>query len=139
MKRNFFLVNNGFFSQPRKGRDGIHAIFDIGQHNIEVGIRFHLDTDRTQTLTGHRIDFIDALKIGDRFFNLDKDAFFDFLRRRPEIGHSNRYLVKRYVGRALLSHGKGGSDTEGQNHYHEQVGGDMIACKPCDDAFLFRV
>ena len=130
------FVNDRFFRQCWKRRNSIDTRFDFGQDLIDISILRYLDRDRSIAFTGTRANFGNPLNILDGLLDLDDDAFFNFLRCGAEIGHLHLYPVEFNLRCRLFANRERRNQTRDDNEPHQKIGGDMIACKPGNDARL---
>ena len=130
------FVNDRFFRQSWKRRNGVDTCFNFGQDFIDVKILGYLDRDRPIALSGARANFGNPLNILDGLLDLDDDAFFNFLRRSAKIGHLYLYPVEFKFRCCLFANRERRNQTRHDDEPHQEIGGDMIAREPGNDACL---
>ena len=135
---DFLLVDHRFLGQCRERRNSVDASLDFVQNLVDVGVDIGFDRYGPETLAGARADSLDALDVLHRLFDLDDDAFLDFLWRRAEVRHFYLHPVELELRLCFLANREGRDQARNDDEQHQQVGRDMIRGKPGDDAILVR-
>src|SRR5699024_6711533 len=106
----------------RKGRDGVDPGLDFIEHLEHVVVLIDLDLNASRALAPGGDDFLDAVDVLYRLFDLDQHALLDVAWRAAAVGHGDGDVIGLDLRLNFLGDRERRGHAAGKQAQHQQVG-----------------